>query len=149
LPFDVLHSHPFRHDSVLHAFLRMLSLPIPNREEETEAKYYANGEGAHHCTAANCDISFQFCMSACACHTLFPSGRKTEAKYYADGEDAYEMRKYFTEAAAAKSKRRRGSKSGADKQRRASSAAGAAAAGEDNSTSSSSTTEKAPAAVSS
>lgn len=65
----------------------------------------------------------------------------TEAKYYADGEDAFEMRKYFTEAAAAKSKRRRGSKSGADKQRHSSSAADAT-----NSSSSSATAaaEKVP-----
>jgi hypothetical protein len=36
-----------------------------------------------------------------------------EAKYYANGEDAYEMRKYFSEAAAARggrsSKARKGS----------------------------------------
>jgi hypothetical protein len=72
---------------------------------------------------------------------LFYREEDTEAKYYADGEDAYEMRKYFTEAAAAKSKRRRGSKSGTDKQRRGSSAA-------DSSSNSSSSTpaEKVPAA---
>jgi len=71
---------------------------------------------------------------------------ETEAKYYADGEDAYEMRKYFTEAAA--SKRRRGSKAGGDKQRRGSSAAGAAAeAGTGGSSSSSSKPQEADAAA--